>query len=864
MPLSPTTDLLDAYRPVDGTFDELLDGTRARSHWAPVTRAVQRLGPAELDERVLEARRLLVDDGVTYNATIGARSTPRQWMLDPLPVVIAADEWATIESGLAQRAELLDLILTDLYGSRRLLDDGLIPAEVVYGHPGFLRECDQVRLPGDHQLIQAAFDLGRDADGSWSVLADRTQAPSGAGYALENRLVASRVLPDLYRDADVLRVAPFFRELRAALQRVAPPSDGAPRIVVLTPGPWSETAYEHGALATYLGYPLVQGSDLRVRGGRVWVRTLGRLEPVHVIVRRVDAAYCDPLELRPDSTLGAPGLLEACRAGHVSVVNTLGSGVLENPGLTPFLPRLAKVLLGADLLLPSVTSWWCGAPRSLDHVLANLDRLVLKAVAPSPTTVLGWDLSSHERAHLAERIRAQPDVWTAQESVPLGTTPTFADGQLQPRRSVLRGFAVASQDGYSIMSGGLTRVAPAADTVQISNQNGAWSKDTWVLAREPERLTGFWLQPGGEGGAVEPETYMSQRAAENLFWLSRYAERAEDLVRLLRVVSDRLTEFSTRSNPAGDACVGVLLSALTHTTGAHPGFVGPDGAVNLADPAPEIRALLVDAERQGSVAHSVRRLLDAAAQVRDQLSNDTWLVIGHLDRDLAELDHDLAVSAVTGELGRVMGAMLAMSGLSAESMVRDDGWQFMEAGRRIERALQLCALLGSTVATRRDGPTDSLVIESVLTASESIITYRRRYRSHAQVETMLDLLLLDVSNPRSIAYQVKRLSESLSAMPSPGSGHQATIDDLVDRLATLVTLVDTNQLARVGLDGDAELGLDEGGMPLWGFLNEVTGLLTRLGERLDAAHFSHQLPQRSVAPVRNLGRVIVPPVERAT
>lgn len=425
MTLLPTTDLLDAYRPVAGAYDELHDGADVRSHWNPVARAVRRLGPSELADRTREARRLLVDDGVTYNVTSGTASTPRQWLLDPLPVVIASEEWAAIEIGLAQRAELLDLILTDLYGSRRLLADGLIPPEVVYGHPGFLRECDQVRLPGDHQLFQAAFDLGRGEDGSWAVLADRTQAPSGIGYALENRVVASRVLPDLYREADVVRLAPFFRELRAALQRVAPASAGPPRIVVLTPGPWSETAYEHGALATYLGYPLVQGADLRVRDGRVWVRTLGRMEPVHVIVRRVDASYCDPLELRPDSTLGAPGLLEACRVGNVSVVNTLGSGVLENPGLIPFLPRLAQVLLGHDLVLPSVASWWCGAPRSLDHVLANLDHLVLKAVAPTPITVLGQDLSAADRADLAARIRAQPEAWTAQEPVALSTTPTF-------------------------------------------------------------------------------------------------------------------------------------------------------------------------------------------------------------------------------------------------------------------------------------------------------------------------------------------------------------------------------------------------------------------------------------------------------
>ena len=463
-----------------------------------------------------------MEDGVTYNVTVGEQSTPRPWLLDPVPVVLSAEEWASLEKGLAQRAELLDLILTDLYGPRRLLAEGLIPAEVVFGHPGFLRACDQVRLPGDHQLFHAAFDLGRSADGGWAVLSDRTQAPSGIGYALENRLVTSRVLPDLYRDAQVVRLAPFFRELRAALQRVAPVSAESPRIVVLSPGPWSETAFEHGSLASYLGYPLVQGSDLRVRDGRVWVRTLGRLEPVHVILRRVDAAYCDPLELRPDSTLGVPGLLEACRVGNVSVVNTMGSGVLENPGLVPFLPRLAEKLLGEPLRIASTATWWCGDPASLSHVLAELDHLVLKSVTgQGRTTVLGWELSAAERDAIRAEIEGQPHAWVGQERVGLGSAPTFADGRLEPRRSVVRGFAVAGDEGYAVMPGGLTRVARKADRGLISNQNGAWSKDTWVLAREPERLTGFWLQPEDAIEPIEPEMSMSQRAAENLFWLEQ-------------------------------------------------------------------------------------------------------------------------------------------------------------------------------------------------------------------------------------------------------------------------------------------------------------------------------------------------------
>lgn len=836
------TDLIDRYRPGPGSYDELVGADGVRPHWSEVARSLGDLAPAELADRVRESSQLLIDDRVTYNVTVDGRSVARPWRLDPVPVVLAAEEWARVEVGLLQRAELLDLVLSDLYGRRELLASGLLPPEVVFGHDDFLREADQIRLPTRHQLSHAAFDLGRDATGDWVVISDRTQAPSGMGYAHENRVVVSRVLPDLYRDADVVRLAPFFRELRATLQRVAPDTDGPASIVVLTPGPRSETAFEHGYLASYLGYPLVQGSDLRVRDGRVWMRALGRLEPVHVILRRVDASWCDPLELRPESHLGVPGLLEACRVGNVSVVNPLGSGVIENPALLPFLPGLCRALLDQDLLLPSVETLWCGDPAGLRQVLDGLDHLVVKPLAHGQrsATVATWTLTGDQRRELRARIEARPHAWVGQEALPLGQAPTLAGGVLEPRRTVLRTYAVAKEQGYVLMPGGLTRVAPDPDDALITNQRGAWSKDTWVLAREPERLTGFWLQGSDAADVVKPVPVMPSRAAENLFWLSRYAERAEGLVRQLRVTADRITEFAPGTNPAGTATVRVLLHALTHTTGTYPGFVGDEVTDQLAHPEAEMRALLVDDSRPGTVAHSVRHLLDAAAEVRDQLSNDTWLVIGHLDQDLAEVDHTATPTVVTGALGRVLQAMLALSGLSAESMVRDDGWQFMEAGRRVERALQLCGLLHATVTERRDAATDSLVLESALTACESIITYRRRYRSRAQIETALDLLLLDTGNPRSLVFQVDRLVAAAAAMPDDRERDhdRSTLDALLGDLAPLAHLVDTNALARVDDDGRLTA--------LRHHLERCTHLLSRVAEELDLVHFTRQLPQRAV------------------
>ena len=882
-----TADLLAAYRPLAGSYDEMVgaDG-HLRDHWAPVGRALDDLDVDELARRRREVIRLLDDDGVTYNVygTHGGRG--QRWALDPLPLLVSKEEWAGIDRGVVQRAELLNRILADLYGPRDLIRRGLLPPELVYAHPGFLRACDGIRIPGDRQLFTCATDLARDGDGRAVVLADRTQAPSGAGYALENRVVVSRVFAGLYRDAQVHRLAPFFRALRATLQRVAPAGAGDPRIVVMTPGSLSETAFEHAFLASYLGYPLVEAADLTVREGKVWLRSLGRLEPIHVILRRVDSWFCDPLELRPDSHLGVPGLVEACRIGAVSVVNTLGSGVLENPGLTPFLPSLCEALLGESLHLDSVATWWCGDPTSRRHVLSRLANLIVKPIGRGDPTggspsardetgsvaVLGWELDEAQRDDLRRRIEARPYAFVGQEPLALASVPTVTDAGLESRRTVLRTFVVAGADGYEALPGGLTRVAGADDDGMISNQAGALSKDTWVLSSEPEAITSYWLHTGPAVVAVEPEASMSARAAENLFWLGRYAERAEDVVRLVRVVQDRRNDFQHGSNPAGTRCLHALLGALTRVTTTWPGFAGDgpenDGGVRagegagddagddhalaalLADPGPELGSLVLDDERPGTVAYAVRRLLDASYAVRDQLSMDTWLVVGALDRELLDIDRRRPdrPAFIQGTLSRVLQSLLALSGLAAESFVRDPGWRFMDVGRRIERAMQLAALLRATVTVERDNATDSLLLESVLTASESIITYRRRYRSQAQMETLLDLMLLDPDNPRSLAYQFDRLAEDMAALPGSGvPGKLSEAERAVLETSTILRLADTARLAGfepsgiTGVSGQA--GDQRHRVELEAFLGKLLGLLARAADAVAAEHFTPPVPQ---------------------
>ncbi|HUI27331.1 MAG TPA: circularly permuted type 2 ATP-grasp protein, partial [Candidatus Kryptonia bacterium] len=555
--------LLHDYPLVPGLYDEMCSSAgELRPHWEYVIRSLDALTSDELDRRSREVHRLLAENGVTYNVYDDARNVARPWPLDPIPLLLTSDEWSTIEQGLIQRAELLDLLLADIYGPRALVRKGLIPPQLIFAHPGFLRPCDQAIGTGRHRLLLYAADLARAPDGQMMVIGDRTQAPSGAGYALENRTVLSRVLPSVYRDSHVHRLAVFFRGMRTALNHLAAPRRDNPRVALLTPGVDNETHFEHAYLAAYLGYTLVQGGDLVVRDNQVWLRALDGMKPIDVILRRVDDGYCDPLELRADSLLGTPGLLQASRLGQVAVANPLGSGVLENAGLMAILPVLARELLGEDLKLPSVATWWCGDPLGRAYVLEHLDRLVVKPIRPHPSssTAFGSKLSTQERWALAEQIRARPDLFVGQQEVALSTAPVAVDGRLEPRPMVIRTFLSASAEGYLVMPGGLGRVSASADTWIVSNQHGGVSKDVWVLASEPERQVSLLPSvtqplPVTRGGDDVPV-----RAADNLFWLGRYVERTDAIARLMREVVLRL--FGSEQAQV-DETLAALLRALT-------------------------------------------------------------------------------------------------------------------------------------------------------------------------------------------------------------------------------------------------------------------------------------------------------------
>ena len=810
-------------------FDEFAapDGT-PRSAWGGLLDGLA-AATTDLSSARQEVARLLEDDNVTYTPSptssvsiadpTGDAATPapleqsQPWRLDPLPLVLHEREWATLEAGMVQRAELLDAVLADLYGARRLLARGQLPAAVVLDHQEYLRPVVGAASVVDQRLFMTAADLGRDASGAWKVISDRTQAPSGAGYAMQNRRVVSRVLPELYHAAHLHRLTPFFQAMRVALVESAPSTVEDPRVVVLSPGTASETAFDQAFVASLLGYPLLEGSDLLVREGRVWMRVLGRLEQVDVILRRVDSTWMDALELRGGSRLGVTGLLECVRQGTVSVVNTIGSGVLENPALLPFLPELCERLLGEPLRLPSVDTWWCGDAAGRAYVLAHLDELVVRGVdRGSGRSVVGAALSREQRARLVARIEADPHHFVGQEVLPLSSVPAVSDGAaadpaggLVRRSLVLRSFAVRSGSSYTVMLGGLARTNDEDASGRgplVTPPDGGVSKDVWVVRSEagPTSRAAVTRSRSDEGSSVLPEAAsaaMVPRVLSDLYWFGRYAERAEDLLRL--VLASRTVSIETDVDVRPGHALDVLLQALTHVSTTYPGFgaLPTELAARRAAVMPELRSLMLDRRRPGSVAQSLQALTTSAQAVRDQLSEDVWMVLADVERALQALgrqpqDQGLHLTEA-GE--RVLSGLLALSGIVGENMVRDPGWLLLDTGRGIERALQVLSLLRATLVESYGPDVDRAVLEAALTSSESIVTFRRRYRGRSGVPAVVELLVVDPANPRSVAYQLQRMQTDLQAIPS--TSPTARPLRLLDRLVEKVRLADPVALGMV-------------------------------------------------------------------
>ncbi len=813
-------------------FDEATDAAGLpRPHWLKLFDSLAHLGPTEIARRWREARDLIRANGVTYNVYGDPHGIARPWQLDPIPLVVSSADATTLERGLVQRARLLELLLADLYGPQRLIAQGVVPAELVFANPGFLRPIHGLNVPGGRYLHLYAANLGRSSDGRWRVIGDRTQAPSGAGYALENRIVMTRTLPEAFKDCRVQRLARFFQSFKDTLRALAPRNKENPRVVLLTPGPYNETYFEHAYLARYLGYTLAEGGDLTVRDNRVFLKVLGGLQPVDVIFRRLDDDFCDPLELRPDSFLGVPGLVNAVRRGTVTVANALGTGVIETPAVLAFLPRLCKELLGEDLLLESTPTWWCGDPDSLRYVIDHFDQLVIKPTFPAARMEPEFpsELSAERRSQLLARLRHRPREFVAQSRMDLSSTPVLDGDKLVRRKLVVRSYLAADVGGgFAFMPGGMTRVSATSDAPVVSMQRGGGSKDTWVLA--DTAVSEFSLLPAG--GSRVPITRsggdLPSRAADNLFWLGRYAERAEGLARLVRGIVVRISE---RSGIGDNSEVPSLLHALAVQADAKAKRPAPTD-----DPFARVRPAVFNTDNPKSLASVVRSVRHVASVVRDLISLDLWRVVNMLGEWTNEPPDDPTPAEVLDLLHRSVITLAAFGGLAAESMTRGEGWRFLDMGRKLERAVHTITLLKTTlvVPAANEGP----VLDAVLEVMDSRMTYRRRYLGSLRAEAVLDLVVDDETNPRSLASQLVDLLDDVDHLPrSGGAGRSAEQRFALSAVAS-VRMAEPDKLAAV--DDGTRPALNE-------LLDLVGGWLPILSDAITQQYLSHLQVSRHLA-----------------
>jgi uncharacterized circularly permuted ATP-grasp superfamily protein/uncharacterized alpha-E superfamily protein len=760
-------------------YDEMRDASgRIRPHWEALTHMLPAMTSQEYARRREAAQTMIRDNGVTYNVYDEADGQARPWQLDIVPFVIGADDWQTIEVAVIQRALLANTVLRDIYGPQRLIAEGHLPPHLVLGHPQFLRPLVGVTPAHGVHVHLFSVELARMEDGTWRVLSSRADAPGGLGYALENRIVVGQTFPDLFSGMKISRLAAFFNAYRESALTLGHSRRG--RAVLLTPGPHNESYFEHAYLSNYLGLTLAEGNDLIARDGQVFLKTLLGLERVSVIFRRIDSDFCDPLEFRGDSALGIPGLVEAVRAGSVVIANALGSGVMEAPGIDAYLPGLARAVLGEELKISDTPTVWCGTEWGRKEALDRLDRVILRDAfdarplfSKTSSAKMGRDLSSEELQVLRERISRRGSMVVTQDVMQLGSAPVFDNGKFAARPVSVRVFAAWTPHGYVVMPGALTRVAQDEHAPILSMQSGATSKDTWIPAVGP--VDGFSLlkQSGKTIEIRRTGEAPPSRAMDNLFWLGRYAERAENLARILRAVVVRFGDDPAASRDLWDRLLAPVAIAAAGSM--------PDPKVETKPFSESLRSRLYDPQSMDGLQRLLSRVRRTAWSARDRLSLDTWRTI-HIFTEpevpsSGEASFDPARSLFY--LDGLVRRAAALSGLSAENMTRGPNWLFVDLGRRAERATHTAALVRQTAG--RPALMESDNVRTALEIADSAMTYRSRYLNVFEMAPLIDLLLLDEANPRSAAFQIATMEQHIRDLPriTPGQRSDVALDIVV-------------------------------------------------------------------------------------
>ena len=789
------------YDPQAGVFNELTDGSgEYRPAWRKFGKLVESLGSVEFSRRWNHSQRLIYENGIAYSAYGDPETSGRPWQLDPLPCVISVAEWNKIAAGVSERAKVLQLVLQDLLGPQRLIKEAILPPAILFSHPGFLLPLHGQVPTGDSFLHFYASDLGRSPDGRWWVLADRTEAPSGIGFALENRVVVSRMMPDIFRKCNVKRLAPFFMAFRSKLLELSAGRSENPRVLLYSRGPQDPHYFEDAYLARYLGFTLTEGADLAIRDHRVWLKTLDGLLPVDTLIRRPNTEVCDPLEFGEDTSNGIPGLLQASASGNVSIVNALGSGIVESPAFMAFMPRLCKFFLSKELTLPGIATWWCGEPKSMQHVLANLDTLV---VGPAfrrrgKSAVSRRMLAQLSQEQLARLIREQPEQYVAQERLRPSSIPQWSETDATSASLIMRAFAVLNEDSYQVMDGGLARTSNAVVDSSGVVPRGQGSKDAWIVGDEPVEHVSLLPQRDGPMELRRTGSDLPSRVADDIFWLGRLVARANASARLLRTVILQLT--SETADGASDV-LPYLLRALAEQGQIEPGYAVDDIKKPLPDFESSLPGLVFQTHQPGALRSVLDQLFLLASQVRDRMSVDTWRIFVRIDQQFRLPENSsIDLTDVLTLVNSLIVDLAAIEGMIEGSMTRSYVFRFLDLGRRLEQALQTVGLAQSFFLGNQD--TSSEILETVLDIADSQMTYRTRYLANLQIGAVLDLLLTDESNPRSVAFQLMRLEEHVDQLPrdqdAPGyNAHRRLVMSMTHSIR-MVNILEISDLHNLG------------------------------------------------------------------
>ncbi|SHJ38381.1 Uncharacterized conserved protein, circularly permuted ATPgrasp superfamily [Maribacter aquivivus] len=811
-----------------------------KPYWNKLLTEFDTLGITGLTARQKDIDWLLSENGVTYNVYNDPKGLHRPWNLNVVPFMLHQDEWTKVEAGLKQRAELLNLVLKDVYGERKLIKNGIVPYEVIYGHRGFLRQCSGMELKIEQYLSIYAADLCRGTDGRLWVVNDRTEAPSGMGYALENRSTTSRILSDMYAEMKVKRLSGFFQEFNQMLIDAAPGKKENPTIVILTPGSHNETYFEHAYMASFLGYPLVQGNDLVVRDGFLWMKSLQGLKQIDVVLRRVDDAFTDPLELREDSHLGVAGLLDVVRRKNVAVINPIGSGVIENPGLIPFMPAIAKYFLKEELKLPQIASWWCGQEKERNYVLEHISELVIKRIDRTNRESIYFceQMSAKELEELKKVIIERPYRFVAQERINFSTAPNLSKDKLEPRNVVARSFCIASKGEYSVMPGGLVRVAPDGETVRVSNQRGGTSKDFWILddAEIKEDKNRHWQKKSSI--AISGLDDLPSLTAENLYWAGRYVGRTLVNARFLRTVMRQMAIVQNRDEKPDSEKLKVLFKAVTQLTGTYPGFVEKDknGKLAMDNPYEEMLSVILDKNRIGSLAHTISMFGNSYYSIRNLWSSDMWRVFENIQKiwnSLVDGD-DHSINKILKVLNQLITRLIAFMGLIEESIMVQQGLLLYFIGLQLEQSTLNITKCRALLTIKYDEQVEYDLLEYLLTSHESLNIYRYSYRSHIELAHVLDLVVLDLDYARSLTFMINRIQKDIARLPHSKHDHQLNnYQKYIFEAFSKLRLAESTKLAMTKSETDFKReDLDT-------LLEELSDLLYKASQSISNTYFNH-------------------------